>query len=246
MLGKNSKMDIVFTNDFDVLKEFYPTPASENIPSWYKDLDSYTTNNKKILDSDGNIGPTIKKCMPVFDSITTGYIIYTYSDIYVRQDETKTEHGEIIKNPFYSWSYQNAIEFHSIDQAPSHPNRNNHNLAYPKFISPWGIKTPNGYSTLFIQPVHRESPFTILPGVVDTDTYYAPVNFPFVLNDVSFEGMIPAGTPIAQVIPFKRDSWKMSFGSDKDFNEQRDTSKLLRSTYFDAYKNRFRQKKEYR
>ena len=78
-----------------VLKEFYPTPASENIPFWYKDLESYA-NNKKIPNSNGTINATIKRCMPVFDSITTGYIIYTYSDIYVSQDETKTK--ELMEN----------------------------------------------------------------------------------------------------------------------------------------------------
>ena len=245
MLNKSKEKSIIFTSNFDTLEEFYPTPATLNIPKWYKDLNSYI-GGKKIPTTDGTTRATIKRCMPVFDSITSGYILYTYADIYVSQDEQKCENGDIIKNPFYSWSFNNVIDFHPIEQAPTHPNRNGHNVSYPKFINPWAIKTPKGYSTLFTQPFHRDLPITILPGIVDTDAYYSPVNFPFVLNDVNFEGIIPAGTPMAQLIPFKRDSWKMSFGSEEDFKEQKKITDLIRSNFFDAYKNRFRQKKEYR
>ena len=110
----------------------------------------------------------------------------------------------------------------------------------------WSIKTPKGYSCLFVQPFHRESIFTIMPGVVDTDLYTGPVNFPFVLNDPNFEGLIPRGTPIAQVIPFKRDDWYMEFGKEKEINEQSDTVKNLRTLFFDSYKTMFRQKKQYK
>ena len=99
---------------------------------------------------------------------------------------------------------------------------------------------------LFTQPMHRPSPFTILDGVVDTDQYDSPVNFPFVLNDWKFEGLIPAGTPMAQVIPFKRESWKMSIGDMEQRQNQEKTTVNLRTRLFDSYKNQFRQPKEYR
>jgi hypothetical protein len=113
-------------------------------------------------------------------------------------------------------------------------------------MNPWSIKTEPGYSTLFVPPFHRESIFTILPGVVDTDQYSAAVNFPFVLNDWGFEGMIPAGTPMAQVIPFKRESWKMSLGSNKEIEKDKEITINVRSRFFDAYKSFYRQKKEYK
>jgi hypothetical protein len=114
-------------------------------------------------------------------------------------------------------------------------------------MNPWAIKTPPGYSVLFIQPMHRESVFTILPGVVDTDQYSAAVNFPFVLNEpTKFTGLIPAGTPMAQVIPFKRDSWEMQLGTQEDIQEQVLVVNRLRTKFFDAYKTQYRQLKEYK
>jgi hypothetical protein len=117
---------------------------------------------------------------------------------------------------------------------------------YPKWHNPWAIRTPKGYSTLFVQPFHRESLFTILPGIVDTDLYLPTVNFPFVINDPDFEGLIPEKTPIAQVIPIKRDSWKMSIGDEKDIEDLLLVRRKLQTKLFDRYKKFFWSKKEYK
>jgi hypothetical protein len=96
--------------------------------------------------------------------------------------------------------------------------------------------------------VHRESEFSILPGIVDTDSYFAPVNFPFYLHDWGYEGTIPAGTPLAQVIPFKRDNWQMKITNEEDdtFKETFKIIKGLKTVFFDSYKNRYRQEKIYK
>ena len=241
---------IKFTDTMGVPEEYRPKPADRFIPDWYKTLESYMNNEKKP-DGDGNALVTIKKCMPVFDSISAGYIIVSYVDVYVSQKKAtqksiSTGEESEITIPWYEWPSFSPIDFHTIEQAPTHPNRNGHNQYYPKWNNAWSIKTPPGYSVLFVQPMHRESPFTILPGVVDTDQYFAPVNFPFVLNDISFEGLIPAGTPIAQVIPFKRESWGMEIGTTQDYEDQRRISSKLRTKFFDSYKSQYRQIKEYK
>ena len=52
-----------------------------------------------------------------------------------------------------------------------------------KFINKWLIKTPPGYSCLFVKPLnHFETRFEIISGVVDTDTYINTINFPFLLH----------------------------------------------------------------
>ena len=231
---------IKFTNTMGVSEKYCPKPATSFIPEWYKKLESYIGGEKKPT-GDGRTSATVKRCMLVFDAIVGGYIIVSPADVFVSQKEAQ----DGTKQPYFEWSNHGLIHFHPIEQMPEHPNRNGH-LAYPKWINSWSIKTPKGYSTLFIQPMHRESAFTILSGIVDTDTYTAPVNFPFVLNDVNFEGLIPAGTPIAQVIPLKRDDWKMQIGS-KEINEEAQNVTLLKSSkFFDGYKTFFRQNKEYK
>ena len=231
-------MKIIFTDIYnlgDALDQ--PKPANQVIPEWYKKINSYISG-KKIPTDTGEANSTIKKCMPVFDAITAGYIIKSAADLYVEKKE---------EGLYYKWSGLDLISFHSPDQTTGHPAKINDELnSSPKFINPWSIKTPKGYSVLIIQPMHRESPFTIMPGIVDTDTYTNPVNFPFTMNDKNWEGLIPAGTPIAQIIPFKRENWKMQIGYEKEIQETIAIRNKFKTIFWDRYKRFYWNKKEYK
>lgn len=229
--------DIVFTPLFPVDKIFYPEPASKNIPDWYKKMDSFMGSKTFKPSGDGGGNQTLKKCIPVFDAMTAGYIIKTYVDVYVTLTEDNIS--------YFNWPSFEPISFHPIEQAPEHPGMNNR--PFPKWNNPWSIQTPIGYSCLFIDPMHNPNGiFTILPGIVDTDSYINPVNFPFTLNNPNFEGMIPAGTPICQVIPFKRDSFSMRIGDRKDIEKIDKFSFIFRNKFVNNYKSKFWNKKEYR
>jgi hypothetical protein len=240
-------MDIVFTKLLDVSDEHLPVPASKTIPEWYKDSPSYVNGEVK-MPIDGATSGTIKRCMPVFDAITSGYIISTYCDIHLsyKDREVTSPEGltESVSLPYYQWPSGKPLEFHTPDQAPTYPDILKRPIA--KWMNAWGIKTPKGYSCLFIPPVHRPSPISIMAGIVDTDLYNMPVNFPFTLKDPNFTGTIPAGTPIAQVIPFKRDSWTMKLTiEDSAYLDNKKQFLKLKTKIFDSYKLLFRSKKEY-
>jgi hypothetical protein len=234
---------IIFTdvhNPDGVLEK--PKPASEYIPDWYKNAKSYMTpdgTKRPMLEGEHHhmISPTIKKCMPLWDMMTAGYIIETPYDIYVHQKKD---------GPYYQWANYDAIAFQPEDQLQSHP-------AFPigkdgvRIQHPWSIKTPKGWSVLIMQPTHREqTPIQILPGIVDTDDYQIPFNMFFTLTNLNFEGLIPAGTPFAQVIPFKREAWVSELGTEKEKQKQlKDKAKHL-TIFFDRYKKFWWQRKEYK
>lgn len=234
MIKKNN---IIFIDIVGVSEMFYPQPAKNFIPDWYKKTSSYYESKNKVPTKEGILPMTIKKCLPVFDAITAGYVITSFSDVYISLD--KDENGKQYQK--YSWPTTNQIDFHPIEQAELHPAQNG--LMFPKWINPWGIKTPKGYSIFIKNLPHRESIFTILEGVVDTDEYNVPVNFPFVINDVNFEGLIPAGTPIAQILPFKRENWKMSSGLKENFKNIKTVP--YRTSFSNMYRNKFRKEKKY-
>jgi len=227
-------MDIIFTNTLGYKNLELPVPSIKILPEWYKDIESYV-GGERVSSGVGINTPTIKRCMPVFDAIGAGYIITLPADVvvYIKDGKQCFESAEF-----------SLVGTHEINQAPNHPARNDY--PYPKWINPWAIKTPEGYSCLFVQPMHRESLFTIFPGIVDTDTYTAPVNFPMVINDSNFEGIIPKGTPIVQVIPFKRDPWEIKLGGFEEMQEQAEVLTTLKTKFFDRYKNIFRSLKEYK
>jgi hypothetical protein len=225
---------IKFTNTSGYDEILKPVPASTMVPAWYKETDSYVDGVKSPSGA-GKTKATIKRCMPVFDAISAGYLILLPADVWV-----SIRDGE----QYFEWANFDLLAFHPIEQAPLHPAKNQY--AYPKWNNYWSIETPKGYSVQIIQPMHRESVFTILPGIVDTDRYNPPINFPMVINDPKFEGMIPKGTPIAQVIPFKRENWTMELGSEKDVVNQHKTTIELQTKFFDRYKSMFRTIKEYK
>jgi hypothetical protein len=231
------KRIVTITNTFSSPSISYvPKPAKFMLPKWYKDTDEYIGGKKKV-NQDGSLVQTIKKCVPVFDALSLGYIIPTVTDIVVSQ----TEDGIV-----YRWQLNgNWVSMHGKWQLDKFPKQMNGN-DFPKFDNPWSIKTPKGYSCLFIPPLNNPNPwFEILSGFVDTDTYTTPVNFPFYLLDTSFEGIIPAGTPMAQIVPMKRESWKHKIGDKKNVKEAHETLDYLKTSYFDSYRKKFWQRKDY-
>jgi hypothetical protein len=198
---------------------------------------------EKKVPTENNVTPgTVKSCMPFLDALSTGYLLLSSADLYISKKSTET---------IYQWSSNNLISFHDQDQIKGYLKIEDKlkKEKVPKFNNPWIVKTPKNYSCLFVTPFHHNLPFTILEGVVDTDTYFLPVNFPFVLNP-DFEGLIPKGTPIAQIIPFKRENWSMNTGSLEEshkFEKKfRNATGTLSGEFFDKYKKHYWMKKEYK
>ena len=178
-----------------------PIPAANSLPDWYKRKRPYTGGAKKHLaSSEGSKNVTVKWCNPFGDALTSGYFLVLENDVQVT-----------IENGEQAWVWfrggEKFINSHSKDQISPELIPQGYSPQPWKFLNNWGIKTPPGYSVLFTHPMNRtELPFLTLSGVVDTDGYNQPVNFPFLIRE-DFEGIIEAGTPIAQVVPFKREVW---------------------------------------
>ena len=205
--------------DYFTLKEDYPIPAKLNIPEWYKKLE-HTILNK-----------TVKGCMPFLDTLTSGYILKIPQDFHVRHNvDSKDNEGKEIKDSFQTFglhdqsqllhakylNLNSGFDTHSIEQlGGSSFIEKNKNLPFYKILNPWKIKTPKGYSCLFVPPLNNsDDRFSIIPGIVDTDSFPNEINFPIVINGDKYpilETTIKKGTPYVQIIPFKRDLWKMTF-----------------------------------
>jgi hypothetical protein len=170
--------------EFEIL---HPQPASKFIPEWYRKMDGVT---------DGIM--TVKKCVPFLDAITGGYIIPLTADVVWNKKEKSFDSDALVETvsrhyPSQSKDVKIPKEY---DQQPH------------KWLNNWHIKTPRGYSCLITTPMNRlDLPFYCFSGIVDTDKHPLIINFPFVLRK-DFDGKIEAGTPLVQITPFKRDSWK--------------------------------------
>lgn len=236
--------------DYYALKEDYPIPTKLNIPEWFKKLEH------SILKK------TVKGCMPFLDSLTAGYLLKMPQDFYVRHNvDNENERGEKFKDSFQTFGLHDQAQFliarsfnlnsgldnHSLDQLTGSPYiEKNKNLPFYKILNPWKIKTPQGYSCLFVPPLNNcDDRFAIIPAIVDTDSFPNEINFPIVINGDKYpvlEDTIKKGTPYVQVIPFKRENWKMATFPRKQ-KEIQNSRLFYGLKLFNIYKEKYWNKK---
>jgi hypothetical protein len=222
-------------------KFFLPEPIKLNIPEWFKKLNHDIDNL------------TIKGCMPFLDTLTTGYLLKVPQDIKIKfniDNEKKDKKDTFVKFSFDEFSGvadKINLNLNHLKKLNSHPQyqilgssflEQNKNNPVLKIINPWTIKTPKDYSCLFLPPLNnKDDRFEIIPGIVDTDCFNSEVNFPIIINGYKYETLettIKAGTPYVQVIPFKKESWKMILKEKKE-----DSTLKLFSLLINKYKRLF-------
>lgn len=219
-----------------------PSQAKHNVPEWYRKHPSY--HEKESFLKKGLSGATIKKCMPIFDSMTAGYMLYAPMDIHI--DASNPEGiSQTIPLPVVSLK-KDLFSTHAPEQFNGYPLGEGFHKHLLRINPLWFIKTPKGYSCLFTKPMHQPAqPFEAIPGIIDTDSYISEGFLSFKVKS-GFVGVIEKGTPLVQVIPFKRESWTSSAieieQAQKELRKQR---MLTRSTFFSYYKNNFWHKKEW-
>jgi hypothetical protein len=239
--------------DYVALKEDYPIPAKFNIPDWYKKLE-HSLNDK-----------TIKGCIPFLDTLTSGYLLKMPQDLRILHNvDNKDEKGNTFKDSFQTFALyghssllgfkslnlNSGIDCHLTKQVEGSPFiEKNKNLPFYKILNPWKITTPKGYSCLFVPPLNNaDDRFSIIPGIVDTDTFPLEINFPIIINGDKYpilETTIEKGLPYVQIIPFKRNHWKMKIKSNTPKDIQKNNI-FYHLTIFNKYKNRFWSKKSWK
>jgi hypothetical protein len=210
-----------------------PKPVKAFIPQWWKDGES------EFETPDGTMMNGMKTCVPFMEVMMTGYYLLTPFDIYV----TKDENGNININ----WQgpdnvYKNFVTERQKELGITIPRPAGHYPNHFAWYSHWSWKTPRGYSTFVTQPFNRyDLPFTTVSGIIDSDKFHGNGNIPFFLKE-GFEGIIPEGTPYAQVYPFKRNNWRSWIDDSVTYSiEEKELSGIR--TKEGSYKKKFWQKK---
>jgi hypothetical protein len=185
-----------------------PVPLKNVMPQWYKDAETFFTVKDQEVSLDGeneekNAG--LKTCAPFLDSLLNGYAVLTPFDIYVK----KTEDGSLDLKWNAPPQWEEFIAERPGESGATMPRPAGHHPNHLVWASHWGVKAPRGYSLIFTHPLNRfDLPFTTMSGIIDSDKFYGNGNVPFFIKE-DFVGVIPKGTPFLQIIPVKRNSWKM-------------------------------------
>ena len=173
-----------------------PKPIKQFIPQWWRDAETQTP--------DGQSG--LKRCIPFFDAMLSGYCLVTPYPLFV----SKNEDGSLNVRWNAPGQYTDFVMQRPDELGSTMPRPPGHHHTQLIFRNVWGMRTPRGWSLLITHPLNRHDlPFTTTSGIIDADEFSASGNIPFFLKE-DFVGIIPAGTPYAQLIPIKRASWVLN------------------------------------
>jgi hypothetical protein len=200
-----NQIKFIYHNQLAYEMGVHPQPARNFLPEWFKQMSPYQKNDqnptgRNIIVTDFTSNATAKKCTPMLDGMNAGYIVPLWCDVQVRQ---------IDGNPNITWRIQpDVFQLHGSSSREV-PAPFGYMQQVFKFITWFRIETPKGYS-ISVQPPagHYQLPFHAIPAVIDSDRSVIDNNFPCWIQE-GFEGIVEKGTPIAQVIPFKRTDWQM-------------------------------------
>jgi hypothetical protein len=221
-----------------------PKPAKEYTPEWYKKIPAFQNGKPSFNPEVGITDRTIKMCMPFADSLSMGYIQETWQEINFSIEDRPDG------NKAFNYHYPTKPDIAGIrNQGKQHfPISEEYHPFELTWHPVWIPELPKGYSVLITHPLNRpELPFLTLSGVIDCDTYTQSAegsNLPFLLKK-SFTGVIPVGTPMYQIIPFKRDAWT-SESNEYDPEFQAHSTQKLRKFFWGGYKKEHWQKKTFK
>ena len=220
-----------------------PEPIIKTIPEWYRKADRFAVNestDEYWKAPDGGKIPTWKACPAVFDIMGTGYTLKTPCDVefYMKGQNLAVK----INNPMYQ-------DFCSARPTmPQFVNPKGYHSDHFAWFPDWAVEVPEGYSVLYAQPFNRfELPFLTTSGIIDNDKVNLPGTMPFFVAE-GFVGIIPAGTPYAQMIPFLRENWESEIKIEDPknlMNKNQNNSNKYRVPDGGIYKNEVWTKRTY-
>jgi len=212
-----------------------PVPAKKSIPNWYKKIPNFNVKDLKLNTQNVVTNSNLKMCMPFFDALTGGYIQKTWTDIYINYTDEGIKYASAV--------FPQIISTRDIVSPKIDSNY------YPiEFIwlNQWNTMLPKGYSMLITHPLNRlDLPFITLSAIIDMDNFYHTKigSIPFFIYK-NFTGVIPAGTPMFQMIPVKRKDWNSSVETYNELLIKKLQHKRS-SKFYSAYKTFFWVKKNY-
>ena len=198
----------------DTVKNFKPVLPKSVQPDWWKKAKVAEVVN-------GTICKTIRSCPAMQDWLSSGYLILANRDIYVKNGVTEFDDGDkhyqtqdlkIDEIDHYASQTHPTIQFHDAFNYMS-------TMDAPikdafKMSNAWNISTPPGYSCFYLDPfLFQNDFFATWQGIIDTDRFNVNKDNSQIIfyPKVDHSFVIKKGTPIVQIIPYKREEWVATY-----------------------------------
>ena len=185
------------------LVNYYPIePARNFLPKWWKDLDKeYTVERSNKVEIKMS---TIKRCSGFIDLYSKGFMMPIWSDLCV---ETKLTGDWRCVSPSPDDMLVSSHDIRQLD-------RNFNKFIHLKILSPWIFQEKSGINFHFTQPywnhVIEHDRIQVVPGIINFK-YQRSSNINAFVPKINHTHFLPAGTPIAHIIPITEKNVKIHF-----------------------------------
>ena len=192
---------------------YRPEPVKNHKPQWFLDKDKYSkdSNGKYRTDLFRNREtraleihkiPSWKSCPAMLDVFSSGYYLFTPTDITFKEN-LQIEYDDQWGNGGGGWKFCSP---RGVEDGMPHPEGYSSNTF--AWVPNWKMEVDKDYTVLLTHPINiNDLPFKTISGFIDASNILMGTgNISFYIKE-NWTGTIPAGTPYAQVIPFKNDSW---------------------------------------
>lgn len=203
------------TNDSIADYADHPQPMRDHRPDWLSAMPRRIDGEKRFrFTGFSSTNLTVRGCLPMMDAFDAGYALTLPCDVLFERTE---DGGFTYQHRPLRDGLHAPIGVRDAETSQMSPWAQEHIGYEPlvlNFTPWWSVRLPKGWSALFIHPLNRtDLPFYMLGGILDADSWGQAGNHPFLLKN-GWEGVMKKGTPMVQVIPFKRSSWTKKISSD--------------------------------
>jgi hypothetical protein len=210
------KPKITFWADNEIISKVYPlVPSNKFIPEWYRKLPQFTDKSN-----------TVKRCPGIMKYLTHGYIVRTWLDVTIHTDvkhnNIKIEYTEDFRNigrknvfNYFQTSPPITLMNEGTFGDPN-PFPDNTFKRILKWQLGWHAQAPKGFDIWFAPLQYHFNPnFTATIGMMDS-RITEQLNIQVLWHPTESEVYIPAGTPLVQLIPVRREEIDHEILYDKD------------------------------
>jgi len=210
------KPKLKFYSEFPAITDNFPIyPAKKYKRAWVKDCANAYQKYKKVVDNRASV-ITTAKCPGIREISESGYIVTTWCDFTIETYSNKPYDYDVyyptgIDKFLKEINYNKSIvsDFNMKDSPVKIPTGNNFKRIL-KVWSPWTIDIPKNWELMFVPVQYEDDPkFTALSGKMSglaTD-----LNIHLLWHETNGRVHIPAGTPLCQLIPIKKESIESEF-----------------------------------
>lgn len=230
--SKFTKPKLIFYSEYPEITDVYPIyPAKDYKRKWVKNCATAFQKYRKVTDGRATT-LTATKCPGIRSVMEAGYIVQTWHDFTVETnaDGFKIFYPSALDQTLEKFKFAN-VKINTFDThvGPMKiPTGRNHHHIFKIFV-PYHFDIPEGYELLIMPVQYDDDPkFTACMG--KAEGFQVDLNIHVFWHEKEGRVTIPAGTPLCQLVPVKKETVDFELRTVDDDTRRKASKMILEKT----------------